>query len=72
MERENNGDFVNHIFWICMHFQNNHKHLNYEQKDVWENMNLFYTDVFYPFTAKKKYKYKMHTSAKIDLKQNIV
>ena len=36
-----------------------------------ENKNLFYTDVFYPFIA-TKYKYKIHTSAKVDLKQNIV
>ena len=36
-----------------------------------ENRNLFYTNVFYPFTA-TKYKYKMPTSAEIDLKSNIV
>ena len=36
-----------------------------------ENRNLFYTDVFYPFTA-TKYKYKICTSAKANLKQNIV
>ena len=36
-----------------------------------KNKNLFYTDVFYPFAA-TKYKYKMRTSVKVDLKQNIV
>ena len=36
-----------------------------------ENRNLFYTDVFYPFTA-TKYKYKIRTSTKVDLKKNIV
>ena len=34
LERENNGDFMNDIFWLCMKFKNNPKHLNYRQKDA--------------------------------------
>ena len=35
-----------------------------------KNKNLFYTDVFYPFAA-TKYKYKIRTSANVDLKSKI-
>ena len=45
--------------------QNNHKHLNYRQKDVWKEMNLFYTVVFYPFTA-TKCKCKIRSRFKIE------
>ena len=48
----------------------NFKHLNVfklQTKRCMENRNLFYTDVFYPFMA-TKYKCKISTSAKVDLK----
>ena len=66
LERENNGDFTNDIFWLCM----NSKQLyafKLQTKRCIENRNLFYTDVLYPSIA-TKYEYKICTSAKADLK----
>ena len=42
LEMENNGYFTNDIFWLYVKVQNNHKHLNYRQKDVWK-IGIYFT-----------------------------
>ena len=67
LERENNGDFTNDFFWLCMKFKTALSIPITDKKMHGKKRNLFYTDVFYLFT-KTKYKYKMRTSATVDLK----